>query len=81
MRHKTALLAASALALAAAAVGFRSQDPAEPAAPAVRVEPVVRGDGARSGPAAGRPYPRPDTSPAPHPGERWTRAVADLLGP
>lgn len=78
VRHKTALLAVSALALAAAAVGFRSQDSAEAADPA---EPVVRVEGARSGVVAGHPYPRPDTSPVPDPGERWTRAVADLLGP
>ncbi|MFD3939664.1 hypothetical protein ACFWSF_33315 [Streptomyces sp. NPDC058611] len=78
MRHKTALLAVSMLALAAAAVGFRFQDPAEPAEPA---EPIRRADGARSGTVAGHPRPQPYTSPVPYPGERWTRAVADLLGP
>ncbi|MCY0943037.1 hypothetical protein [Streptomyces antarcticus] len=78
VRHKTALLAVSALVLAAAAVGFRSQAGVAPGG----------GDGAaRSGPAPGnqQPYGSQDSGPDPHPypyrGERWTRAVADLLGP
>lgn len=70
VRHKTALLAVSALALAAAALGFRSQGPDGP-------EPVGRLDGALSG----QPHPQPYPSASSHPGERWTRAVADLLGP
>lgn len=69
VRHKTALLAVSALVLAAAAVGFRSQD---------HVAPSGDGDGRSGRVSTGHPR-----SPHPYPyrGERWTRAVADLLGP